>query len=103
MFAVSNVLKNKAAVAGAPGWVEQLPDLVAALADEWGFTPVRQLEGGTESFVVEVRLTDSMPAVLKLLVPREPGVAANEITVLQLADGDGCAACSSTITLAVPC
>lgn len=75
---------------GAPEWVDQLPDLVAGLADEWEFTPGRQLEGGTESVVLDVSLTDGTPAVLKLLTPRDSQGAWNEITVLQLANGEGC-------------
>jgi streptomycin 6-kinase len=90
MFAVSEVVRNKARVAGAVGWIEQLPDLVEALADEWEFSPIRPLEGGTESFVLEVMLADATLAVLKLVIPRGRDDAANEITVLRLADGKGC-------------
>jgi len=89
MFTVSDVVRNKAVVAGAHRWIEQLPDLVAALADDWAFTPIRPVDGGTESFVLEVRLADATPAVLKLLIPRGVDAAANEITVLQLVDGEG--------------
>lgn len=90
MFQVSDVVRNKAVLAGATGWVEQLPDLVAGLADEWEFTPGRSLEGGTESCVLEVSLANGIPAVLKLLIPRDFEAAGNEITVLQLANGEGC-------------
>jgi streptomycin 6-kinase len=90
MFQVSDVVRNKAAVAGVPEWVVRLPLLVAELAGEWAFTPRRQLAGGTESFVLEVVLTDDTPAVLKLLIPRGVGVTRNEITVLRTASGDGC-------------
>lgn len=90
MFQVSDVVRNKAILAGALEWIEQLPDLVALLADEWGFTPGRPLEGGTESLVLEVELANGDPAVLKLLIPRDFDAAGHEITVLQLADGEGC-------------
>jgi hypothetical protein len=30
------------------GWVDELPGLVASLADEWEFAPARPLGGGTE-------------------------------------------------------
>ena len=92
MFDLSEVLVRKAEVAGAQAWLEDLPELVASLSEEWGLTVVQPLEGGTESFVVEVVRSDATPAVLKLLVPRSFDAAANEITVLRLADGDGCPA-----------
>ncbi len=90
MFQVSDVVRNKAVMAGASWWIEQLPDLVAVLADEWEFMPGRSLDGGTESFVLEVSLADGTPAVLKLLIPGDFDAAGNEITVLRLADGEGC-------------
>jgi hypothetical protein len=31
MFQVSDVVRNKAVMAGAPEWIEQLPDLVSVL------------------------------------------------------------------------
>lgn len=87
---MSDVVRNKAAVAGVPWWIEQLPDLVAVLADQWQFEVGRSLDGGTESLVLEATLADGTPAVLKLLIPRDFEAARNEITVLQLAAGDGC-------------
>jgi streptomycin 6-kinase len=90
MFQVSDVVRNKAVMMGAPGWIEQLPDLVATLADEWEFTPGDPLEDGTESFVLEVSLANRIPAVLKLLIPRDFVAAGNEITVLELVNGEGC-------------
>ncbi len=90
VFELSEVVVNKAAVAGASSWIDELPELVATLACEWQFVPVRSLDGGTESFVLEVTLEDATPAVLKLLIPRSFDAAGHEITVLQLADGEGC-------------
>ncbi|MCC5954298.1 MAG: phosphotransferase [Acidimicrobiia bacterium] len=90
MFTVSEVVRNKAAVAGAEGWVDQLPDLVEALADEWDLAPIGPLDGGTESFLLDVERPDGTTAVLKLLVPRAFDAARHEITVLRLADGVGC-------------
>jgi streptomycin 6-kinase len=90
MFTVSEVVRNKATVAGVPEWIDELPALVAGLAEEWELTPQRPLEGGTESFVLEVTLGDGTPAVLKLVVPRPFEAAGHEITVLQLAGGEGC-------------
>lgn len=90
MFNVPDVVRNKAAVAGVPDWVDRLPALVSKLAGEWKFTPGRTLDGGTESLVLEVEMPDGSFGVLKLLIPREFEAAANEITVLQLAAGEGC-------------
>lgn len=41
--------------------------------------------------MAEVSLHDGTLAVLKLIVPRDGDAGRNEITVLRLADGDGCA------------
>jgi streptomycin 6-kinase len=91
MFRVPPVVRNKAVAAGASHWLNQLPVLVASLEGEWSFSVSRPLDGGTESFVAEVVLDDGTPAVLKLLIPRDRDASANEITVLRLSDGEGCA------------
>ncbi len=91
MFSVPQVVRNKAIAAGASHWLNELPALVARLEGEWSFSVGRPLDGGTESFVAEVILADGTPAVLKLLIPRDRDAAANEITVLRLSDGEGCA------------
>jgi len=46
MFQVSDVVRNKAVMAGAPWWIEQLPDLGAVLADEWEFTRAARSTAG---------------------------------------------------------
>jgi streptomycin 6-kinase len=88
---IRRVVRNKAIAAGAEAWLDGLPRLISDLASEWALRVVRSLDGGTESHVVEVELADGTPAVLKLLIPHGAGGASNEITVLRLADGDGCA------------
>ena len=87
MFEISEVLRKEAVSANAAGWLAELPGLAAGLAEEWGFTPISQLTGGTESLVLEVEMNDGTPAVLKLLVPRYETGAANEIAVLEVAGG----------------
>jgi streptomycin 6-kinase len=84
-----DVVRAKAEQAGAGAWVAGLPDLVSGLERDWGITVGRAYTDPTEAYVAEAELADGTPAVLKLLVPR-PGQAADEITVLRLADGDGC-------------
>ena len=49
------------------------------------------LSGGTASYVAEATRADGSPAVLKVIFPRDVPSARNEITVLRLAAGDGCA------------
>ena len=85
------MLRNKAIAAGATQWLDDLPDLMASLEAEWGFVTGAVYQGGTEALVAEATLHDGTATVVKLLVPRSVDAAAHEITVLQLADGDGCA------------
>ena len=90
-LAVPTVVRNKAIAHGAQAWLDGLANLVADLAHEWSLTIGRIYDGGTEAFVVDATLADGTPAVLKLLIPRAGDAARNEITVLRLTDGEGCA------------
>ena len=90
-FEVPEVVRNKALSAGAGAWLDELPALVADLEREWSITVGRPYAGGTEAFVAEATLDDGTDAVLKLLVPRAAGAASNEVTVLRLTNGEGCA------------
>jgi streptomycin 6-kinase len=86
---VTEVVRAKALRAGAASWLAGLSALIACLERDWGIVVGRPYPGPTEAYVAEAELADGTPAVLKLLVPR-PGQAADEITVLRLADGAGC-------------
>jgi streptomycin 6-kinase len=86
---VPQVVRAKAGQAGADDWLAGLPELVAGLERDWGITVGRAYSDPTEAYVAEAELADGTLAVLKLLVPRT-GQAADEITVLRLADGAGC-------------
>jgi streptomycin 6-kinase len=88
---VPAVVRAKALDAGAARWLDELPGLVAALEREWSITVGRAYDRGTEAYVAEATLDDGTPAVLKLLVPRDGDAAREEITVLRLAGGEGCA------------
>src|SRR5262249_59618971 len=68
----------------------EVPALVASLEREWSIAVGRSYDDATEAFVAEATLADGTPAVLKLLVPRAGDAARNEITVLRLANGEGC-------------
>jgi streptomycin 6-kinase len=90
---VPATVRNKARAAGpaALRWLDELPRTTAGLAVDWELTIGDVIPGGTEALVVGAKQADGTPAVLKLLVPRAADVAANEITVLRLTGGDGCA------------
>ena len=88
----SDILRSKAKIAGASEWLRDLPSLVDTLSAEWGFNVDHGFADGTEAFVAAVTMGDGSQAVLKLLIPRTDALENGEITVLQLANGDGCAA-----------
>lgn len=84
-------MRNKALAADATTWLDTLPEQVAELERKWSIRVGRPYTGGTEAFVAEATLEDGSAAVLKLLIPRPGNANKNEIQVLRLADGDGCA------------
>lgn len=88
---VPDAVRRHAIAGGHEAWLEQLPTLLAELEREWSITVGRSYEGGNEAFVAETSLDDGSKAVLKVLIPRGDDSARNEMTVLRLADGDGCA------------
>jgi len=93
------VVRNKALAAGAARWLHDLPGLIASLERDWQITVGRPFPDATEAFVAEaVPSADAVPSaepgpssVLKLMIPRAGDHVRNEITVLRLAGGDGCA------------
>jgi streptomycin 6-kinase len=89
---VSPLVRNKALAAGAGRWLDDLPALVASLERDWGVVIGDPFADGTEAFVAAATLADGTPAVMKVMVPRDDTSAArHEITVLRLANGEGCA------------
>jgi streptomycin 6-kinase len=88
---VPPAVRNKALAAGAQRWLRDLRGSVAEIEREWSITVGRSYEDPTEAFVAEATLDDGTPAVLKVHIPRSGDHARNEITVLRLASGDGCA------------
>jgi streptomycin 6-kinase len=90
VIAVRDVVRNKALAAGAGDWLRDLPGLVACLERDWSISVGRAYDDPTEAFVAEATLADGTPAVLKLHIPRPGRHAENEVTVLRLADGEGC-------------
>jgi streptomycin 6-kinase len=88
---IPETVRTKARVAGAQGWLDDLPSLVAGLERDWSIIVGQVYDGATEAYVARAVLAGGTPAVLKLLVPRPTDDAVNEITVLRLAAGEGCA------------
>jgi streptomycin 6-kinase len=88
---IPEVVRRKAVVAGADAWLDELPDLVARFERDWELTVGTPFIDATEAFVAPTHLHDGTRAVIKLIVPRDGDAARNEISVLRLANGDGCA------------
>lgn len=74
---------------GAQAWLAALPETMAELQARWSLTLGRVYPDATEALVAEAVCEDGTLAVLKLMVPRG-AAAAEEITVLRLAGGEGC-------------
>jgi streptomycin 6-kinase len=87
---VPAVVRNKALALAADDWLRALPDLVASIEADWEITVGRVYGDATEAYVADATQADGSPAVLKLLVPRSNDAVHHEITVLRLANGDGC-------------
>lgn len=85
------VVRRRAIAAGAQDWLDGLPTVVADLEHEWSITVGRVFEGGSEALVAEAKLADGSPAILKLLLQGTGHEVTNEIAVLRLAAGHGCA------------
>jgi streptomycin 6-kinase len=90
MVLVPEVVRNKALACGASDWLVALPDLVAAIEEEWSLAVGRPYQDATEAFVAAARLEDGTFASLKLVMPTSGDAARNEATALRLAGGDGC-------------
>jgi streptomycin 6-kinase len=88
---VNSVIREKALYVGAHAWLDELPQLVAAVEHDWGITVGEPYGDSSEAFVAEATCEDGSAAVLKLIVPRDNDAAAHEIIALRLAGGDGCA------------
>ncbi|GAA1152083.1 streptomycin 6-kinase [Kribbella jejuensis] len=83
-------VRSKAWAAGAEGWLEGLPAVVAGLEAAWGITVGRAYAGGSEAFVADAIRADGTPAVLKVVIPGGGKDAGNEAAVLRIVEGDGC-------------
>jgi streptomycin 6-kinase len=91
VISVPTVVANKARIYGAQDWLDDLPDIISNLERSWGLRVGASFEDATEAFVCEVVLEDGTPAVLKVPIPRDEDSFRHEVTVLLLANGEGCA------------
>ena len=91
MIQVPEVVRQKAIAVGAGRWLDDLPLLVASVEEEWAIAVGDAYGDSTEAFVAQVTCADGTAAVLKLIVPRSGEAAENEIAVLRLTGGEGCA------------
>ena len=90
MLSIPAVVRDKAMAVGADSWLTDLPDLVATLERDWSIVVGPAYPNATEAFVAQAIMADGTPAVLKVMLPRHGSAARDEITVLRLAEGDGC-------------
>ena len=91
MLDIPAIVRNKALAADAGWWLDELPGLITSLERAWSLRVGDPFGDATEAFVAEAWCDDASAAVLKLVVPRAGDPAANEISVLRLANGEGCA------------
>jgi streptomycin 6-kinase len=86
---IPDQVRRTVVAAGNESWLDELPGVVDALAQDWSLVVGPSLAGGHVALVVEVTLSDGNPAVLKIGVPgRDVG---QEAAMLRVANGRGCA------------
>ena len=93
---VPDLVRRRALSNGGAGqrWLDDLPDVVAGLADRWGLRVSQVLHGGTASLVVAAEDGAGRRCVLKVAMPldRDGGDSfARTVAVHRLAGGRGCA------------
>jgi len=85
------VVTNKAIAVGAQDWLASVPETFEVLCEQWGLALEVVYADATEALVCAVRDTSGRPAVLKLPIPRGGDEFRYEVTVLEIANGQGCA------------
>lgn len=93
---VPELVQQRAMSNGSAGrqWLNDLPELVTSLADQWGLVLGQPSRGGTASFVVAATDSSGRDCVLKVAMPLDiddRDSFARSVLVHQLADGRGCA------------
>jgi streptomycin 6-kinase len=93
---VPDLVRRRAMSNGGAGqrWLDDLPGVVAALADRWGLHLSHALDGGTASLVVAAEDRAGRRCVLKVAMPLDMDTGtsfARSVAVHRLAGGRGCA------------
>lgn len=93
---VPELVRQRAMSNGAAGrrWLDDLPEVVAALADRWRLEIGRSFRGGTAAFVTEATDESGRACVLKVAMPldmEEADSFRRSVLVHQLAEGRACA------------
>jgi len=94
---VPDLVRQRAMANGVAGrrWLDDLPEVVAALAERWGLEIGEPLQGGTAAFVTAATDRSGRACVLKVAMPLDMEgheAFARSVLVHQLAGGRGCAA-----------
>jgi streptomycin 6-kinase len=95
---VPDLVRQRATSIGAAGrrWLDELPEIVQALADRWDVDVESAFDGGTASLVVAATHASGRPCVVKIAMPPifddDNGDFARSVLSHQLADGVGCVA-----------
>lgn len=87
---VPEVVRQKALAVGAAGWLDDLPQLIESIEQDWRIEVGEAYTDSTEAFVAKATCADGTPAVLKLIVPRGGEAAKREIAALRITGGEGC-------------
>ncbi|HWM20837.1 MAG TPA: aminoglycoside phosphotransferase family protein [Ilumatobacteraceae bacterium] len=93
---IADLVRQRAMSNGAAGkrWLDELPGIVAALADRWGLDLAESYPGGTASYVAAATDEVGRDCVLKVAMPLdmyEADAFRRSVTVHELAGGRGCA------------
>lgn len=93
---VPELVRQRAMSNGSAGqrWLDDLPELVASLADKWGLVLGESFRGGTAGFVASATDQSGQACVLKVAMPLdmdERDAFHRSVLVHRLADGRGCA------------
>ena len=93
---VPPLVRQRALANGAPGrrWLDDLPEVVAGLAEQWGLAVGTPYRGGTAAFVAAATDGGGRACVLKVGMPLEidgEGTFDRSVRCHQLAGGHGCA------------
>jgi streptomycin 6-kinase len=93
---VPELVRQRAISNGSAGkrWLDDLPELVASLADKWDLEIGQAFAGGSAAFVTEATGGSGRKCVLKVAMPLDiddPDTFRRSVIVHQIAEGRGCA------------